>query len=390
MVYTLKDIKHLETMASLKDQAIEEEKPIFLTSEDTSLTSTLLKLCNKLRAEGFNKYAESIENKFVNYKAASVHLYQAHKETGEDLVNQAHPEGDNKIVSDVSDNYGDVETIVSKHKKIVDVVNKQPTGKLASYINQCKIALGQTAQRKIVNLANAAKHNITQAIGIAKGTGGISNTMWFIGPLNSSYVNFMKTMNTNPISVSDINDAESELDIIENRLEPMLGKGVENLWEKVKQFIDAAKNNLVSIKALVVETYSNNEEQPDAGSEESDKPTQTVLSAVIEKVKLELEQASSLVKSVNTFASKAADATKADFLKKVVGSVQSYVNDVKSVLAKLMEMQNNEQKLDLNKLNEVVSGISRFSNVSTYDELKSAISGYHSKLAEAFNYMKQW
>jgi hypothetical protein len=143
MVYTLEDIKHLETIADLQNKETEQSKPIFTQAENTSLTATLLKLCNKLRAEGYNKYAESIENKFVNYKAAGVHLYQAHKETGEDLVDQAHPDGDNKIVSDVSDNNGDVETIVSKHKKIVDVVNKQPTGKLASYVKQCKIALGQ-------------------------------------------------------------------------------------------------------------------------------------------------------------------------------------------------------------------------------------------------------
>lgn len=145
MVYTLSDLKHLETIASLQDNEIEPAKPLLSQAkEDSSLTMVLLKLCNKLRVEGFNKYADSIENKFVSYKAAGVHLYKVHKETGEDLIDTAHPEGDNKIVSDVSDNNGDVETITSRHKKIVDIVQKQPTGKLASYINQCKIALAQT------------------------------------------------------------------------------------------------------------------------------------------------------------------------------------------------------------------------------------------------------
>src|SRR5271165_2969 len=194
MVYTLKDIKHLETIANLQDKEVEQPKPIFAQVEDTSLTATLLKLRNKLRAEGYNKYAESIENKFVNYKTAGVHLYQAHKETGEDLIDQAHPDGDNKIVSDVSDNNGDVETIVSKHKKIVDVVNKQPTGKLASYVQQCKIALGSCASPLVskedlkVSLGqeNTAA-NIGEGIGGAVVfSGGIAGLKWLFSKLTAS------------------------------------------------------------------------------------------------------------------------------------------------------------------------------------------------------------
>jgi hypothetical protein len=71
--------------------------------------------------------------------AANTHLYRAHDEDGEDLINAAHPDGD---VNMGDGEHGDVETILSQHKKIVDVVEKMPAGKLASYVDQCKVALG--------------------------------------------------------------------------------------------------------------------------------------------------------------------------------------------------------------------------------------------------------
>jgi hypothetical protein len=146
MVFTLSDLKHLETTAEIanKTPEIPEVSVLPTKSEDTSLTPTLLSLCNKLRAKGFFKQATALEKNLLLLKTATAqtHLYRAHKETGEDLINSAHPDGDNKIVPDVSDNLGDVETIVSRHKKIVDVIQKEPTGKLASYVRQCKIALG--------------------------------------------------------------------------------------------------------------------------------------------------------------------------------------------------------------------------------------------------------
>src|SRR5258708_5619450 len=111
-------------------------------SADMSFDEVLLKLCSGLRNKGFNSHAESIEQKFLIYKsAANTHLYQAHDEDGEDLINAAHPDGD---VNMGDGERGDVETILSQHKKIVDVINKTPTGKLATYVNQCKVAIGAT------------------------------------------------------------------------------------------------------------------------------------------------------------------------------------------------------------------------------------------------------
>jgi hypothetical protein len=107
---------------------------------ELSLDESILKLCSNLREQGMVKHADDLENKFITYKsAANTHLYRAHDEDGEDLVNQAHPKGDHNVADG---ELGDVETEISKHKKIVDIINKQPTGKLAAYVDQCKIVLG--------------------------------------------------------------------------------------------------------------------------------------------------------------------------------------------------------------------------------------------------------
>src|SRR5690606_32866087 len=76
------------------------------------------------------KHAQDLEESIVAYKTAETHLYKVHEENGEDLLDFAHPEGDFKV-GDSKDGLGDVETNLSAHKKMVDVVNKTPTGKLA-------------------------------------------------------------------------------------------------------------------------------------------------------------------------------------------------------------------------------------------------------------------
>lgn len=140
MTYTENDIKHLDLMNSIDELKAIESDEVSIQPK-FSFDENILKLCTGLREKGFNTQAETLENKFITYKAAAnTHLYRAHDEDGEDLINAAHPDGDPNMGDG---EHGDVETIVSKHKKIVDIVNKTPTGKLSFYVNQCKIALGQ-------------------------------------------------------------------------------------------------------------------------------------------------------------------------------------------------------------------------------------------------------
>jgi hypothetical protein len=84
-----------------------------------------------LRNRGYLKQAEVLEDKFFEYKTAQTHLYKVFNEEGEDVVDRAHPDGDIEM-GEACCGHGCVETQTSQHKKILDIVKKNPTGKFAS------------------------------------------------------------------------------------------------------------------------------------------------------------------------------------------------------------------------------------------------------------------
>jgi hypothetical protein len=96
-----------------------------------NLFESLVILADSLRKKGFKEEAKRLDERICNYKTAEIHLYNTFEETGDDLLGSAHPDGDLALCP-AKDHLGDIETEPSKHKKIVDVVNKVPTGKFAS------------------------------------------------------------------------------------------------------------------------------------------------------------------------------------------------------------------------------------------------------------------
>lgn len=138
MTFTLKDIKHLDVMANLTNATPVPTQEINIkallatdTVREVTVDEKIMSLCSKLRQEGFNKQADGLEEKFLTYKSATTHLYRVHDEDGEDLVDAAHPDGENAIC-DAGGDLGTVETIVTEHKKLVDIITKEPKGKHAS------------------------------------------------------------------------------------------------------------------------------------------------------------------------------------------------------------------------------------------------------------------
>ena len=99
-----------------------------------NLNDKILKLCNKLRNSGFEIYADDLEKNFLTYKLSSQQLYNVSKETGEDVINEAHPDGSKKIIEDATADMGIIETTIDQKNKIEKIVNKQPTGKLAANV----------------------------------------------------------------------------------------------------------------------------------------------------------------------------------------------------------------------------------------------------------------
>ena len=131
-----------------------QHSPKSVFAEKKSLESNLLNLCAALKDKGFDTYAESLEQRFLLLKEADVHMYRVHDEDGEDLIEFAHPDGDTNMGDG---ELGDVETIVSQHNKIKKMVQKEPTGKLAQYVEMCKLVLAQDANKdaQYISKANA-------------------------------------------------------------------------------------------------------------------------------------------------------------------------------------------------------------------------------------------
>lgn len=90
-----------------------------------NLIDDMLTLAKGLRSRGFEKDASSLEEKVLSYKLAETHLYRAIDEDAEDMLEFAHPKK-NKIQFEAQNGDGEVEDTLSQHKKIIDIVNKQP------------------------------------------------------------------------------------------------------------------------------------------------------------------------------------------------------------------------------------------------------------------------
>lgn len=124
-------MREFEKVAIAKKMVKVSEEPVITKEASASyqpsnnLIDDMLKLATGLRDRGFEKDASSLEEKVLTYKLAETHLYRAIDEDAEDMLEFAHPKKD-KIVFDAANGDGEVEDTLSQHKKIIDIVNKQP------------------------------------------------------------------------------------------------------------------------------------------------------------------------------------------------------------------------------------------------------------------------
>jgi hypothetical protein len=118
----------------------------------------ILNLSHQLREKGFNKQANELEYQFLILKKSETKLYSVFKETGKDLIDEAHPKGSVKV-EDSSDELGFVETIDDQHQKMLKTL-KDPTGKLANVVNLIqKEAAGNWFQNVVSEQASNVSKN---------------------------------------------------------------------------------------------------------------------------------------------------------------------------------------------------------------------------------------
>ncbi len=131
------------------------------------LSHDIVRLCSELRRSGLHKHADDIESRYVNYKRAQT-LYEAFKETGEDLVDAAHPEGGH-VLKDV-EGKPEVMTIVERQQAALKMLSKEPTGKLsnAAALRALKLVFAGDGEEEVVittaDRSNYAKQFLKKAV----------------------------------------------------------------------------------------------------------------------------------------------------------------------------------------------------------------------------------
>ena len=161
----MRELERQEIAKNGPDKPIKKAASI----EPTDLLSKLANLSKNLRKSGKTEQADRLDYKVAMYVTAAeknTHLYRTHDEEGEDLIEFAHPDGDVEICPS-SGGYGKVETQLSQHKKIVDMVQKEPTGNYAtaSILEDVAGVLGLKKKAEVdvtVNYNNNIKYVLKQ------------------------------------------------------------------------------------------------------------------------------------------------------------------------------------------------------------------------------------
>lgn len=154
-----------------KEDMVKKASKIDLNSSGI-LSEDIVKLCSQLRNSGLTKQANEIELNFLNYKKASTDLYNFSNKSSEEMIQSAHPKTDIK-------NNAVFHTILEKHLKMLDAVDKMPKGKYAdnkSILNGVKNALGGV---EVIDLMPTTKGTAAKAL-IDAGSAGYaaSNAAW--------------------------------------------------------------------------------------------------------------------------------------------------------------------------------------------------------------------
>lgn len=135
--------KGLTSPQPIKKEAAQKEVAADY-SPTSSLLQNIIKLCSGLQKSGLNHYSKDLEEAFFSFKSAETDLYHVHKETGEDFLHSAHPEGSHKMKDMIGDAV--IEDLIDQHLKMLQVVEKKPSGKLSSafdVIRAVKIVLAE-------------------------------------------------------------------------------------------------------------------------------------------------------------------------------------------------------------------------------------------------------
>ena len=201
-----------------------------------------------MREQGRVVEASEVETNYLNYKRAQT-LYEAHKETGDDLIHSAHPKGSHKLEG-VEGEEATFEDILDQHTQILQKIEKKPTGKLSSaaqILNSVKRALGQDR--------SALNATISQSMATvnARMSRIVSLSSELSFPL-TSYTTEVQELTENP-TIDNLKKLQSMFNDLHSRLDPSgsfhyltFGAGglSEDTWVGVQALITDAQRSITA------------------------------------------------------------------------------------------------------------------------------------------------
>lgn len=324
-------------------------------SASNNLSDNILKLIAGLNQNGFNKYAEELRNSFLVFKEAQS-LYGVNKETGEDVVNQAHPKGS----PDISDVEGDatVETVLDQHNKILEIINKKTTGKFANnkqIIDAVKLVFA-SAKDEVKDFLEKAVNYFSQAVskGLQLDQLMETNVESILKNLNEAKQIFNSKKDTSlDFTRDDILKIEKCVGSAYQTFKPGVFGGLDDLkaWKDISTLLSYAQGQLENAKKLSLSIMLGN-----ADKDESAKKTQELKAVNVESDPL-LVKIQSQINRLNGFES----IINSQFQSKKITEEQKN-ESIKWIRDAISELNSTRERL------ETISPESRTNEVKSYYE----------------------
>lgn len=391
-----------------------------------SFSEKILQLSDGLRASGLPKYADDIERKFLLLKRAAANsLYDVSNETGEDLIDFAHPEG-NKLLDKAWSELGTVETILEQHKKIVDIIQKKPKGKLAgkNILNAVKIVLANEEPnydakiREIlaegIGYAEQAANNLREVYNKKLRTEGISIlTEEGLGQIFDNLKEAQTVLASGgELDYAKIMQITKHIDAIPKTLEISTGpygrggsfyltsdeEGVAFL-EQVQELVATAKTRCNAAFELLKGRLEGAQFQLGLGLKPSaisldgaPTPKGTEAASDFSK-KVQADQASvlSIEEKLQSLAGKPSivnDPQKSAFVSAVQKAASAYSADLKHLTESLAALGN--KPLSSVEITAAVQGTKFFAGVTSYEQFKETAQSFHAAVSQRLQIVQGW
>ena len=320
------------------------------TTPTSNLMENIFKLCAGMRSNGLIKEAVEVETNYLNYKSAQT-LYEAFKETGDDVIQQAHPDGSHKM-EDIDSDEATFEDILDKHVKILQVLNKKPTGKLSStaqVLRAVRVVLGED---NLETLYANAQDTLEKFRSVYT---SIASMMGEDTTGNDTYFNMLQRMlNEKKIKTPNFESGLlSALDNVKSDLEPSylswdhssFSPEQQANWQKVqkyfptlKQYADRFHSTIVKIQAI------ENATQIASDAEEAkkiDPETDQAIPATIKSNPLS-DKLNDLNRNLNYYQSILATRVAPTAIKQATGIIAGYKTQIDALLTYLKDAPQQE------------------------------------------------